>query len=87
MANTFNGIEILKLNNIEDKFLIKSMVQLTELKEKVCSRRILRNAAACNQDFGLCGIGYCVDIPRHINAAGPYTWNGWIYLSALQFHQ
>lgn len=34
MANTFNGIEILKLNNIEDKFLKKSVTTINRLEKK-----------------------------------------------------
>ena len=34
MANTFNGIEILKLNNIEDKFLIKSIGSINRVERK-----------------------------------------------------
>lgn len=34
MSNTFNGIEILKLNNIEDKFLKKSISSINRLEKK-----------------------------------------------------
>lgn len=34
MSNTFNGLEILKLNNIEDKFLSKSLESITGLEKK-----------------------------------------------------
>jgi len=34
MANTFNGIEILKLNNIEDKFLKKNKITISRLEKK-----------------------------------------------------
>jgi ABC-type multidrug transport system fused ATPase/permease subunit len=34
MSNTFNGIEILKLNNIEDKFLMKSMKSIDRVEKK-----------------------------------------------------
>lgn len=34
MANTFNGIEILKLNNIEDKFLKKSVTTINRLEKR-----------------------------------------------------
>lgn len=34
MANTFNGIEILKLNNIEDKFLKKSVTTISRLEKR-----------------------------------------------------
>jgi ABC-type multidrug transport system fused ATPase/permease subunit len=34
MSNTFNGIEILKLNNIEDKFLKKSIFTINKLEKK-----------------------------------------------------
>ncbi|WMJ86706.1 ATP-binding cassette domain-containing protein [Anaerocolumna sp. MB42-C2] len=34
MSNTFNGIEILKLNNIEDKFLAKSLVTINRAEQK-----------------------------------------------------
>jgi ABC-type multidrug transport system fused ATPase/permease subunit len=34
MANTFNGMEILKLNNIEDKFLKKSVGTIKRLEKK-----------------------------------------------------
>lgn len=34
MANTFNGIEILKLNNIEDKFLKKSVGTINRLERR-----------------------------------------------------
>jgi len=34
MANTFSGLEILKLNNIEDKFLVKSLGSISRLEKK-----------------------------------------------------
>jgi ABC-type multidrug transport system fused ATPase/permease subunit len=34
MSNTFNGLEILKLNNIEDKFLKKSYVTVNRLEKR-----------------------------------------------------
>jgi ABC-type multidrug transport system fused ATPase/permease subunit len=34
MSNTFNGIEILKLNNIEDKFLKKSITTINRLEKR-----------------------------------------------------
>jgi ABC-type multidrug transport system fused ATPase/permease subunit len=34
MSNTFNGLEILKLNNIEDKFLHKSVVTINRLEKR-----------------------------------------------------
>lgn len=34
MSNTFNGLEILKLNNIEDKFLVKSTATIRRLEKK-----------------------------------------------------
>jgi len=34
MSNTFNGLEILKLNNIEDKFLHKSVVAINRLEKR-----------------------------------------------------
>lgn len=34
MSNTFNGVEILKLNNIEDKFLKKSIVTINRLEKR-----------------------------------------------------
>lgn len=34
MSNTFNGLEILKLNNIEDKFLKKSMASIRRLEKR-----------------------------------------------------
>ena len=34
MSNTFNGIEILKLNNIEDKFLMKSIDTINRTEKK-----------------------------------------------------
>ncbi len=34
MSNTFNGLEILKLNNIEDKFLKKSVVTINRLEKR-----------------------------------------------------
>lgn len=34
MANTFNGLEILKLNNIEDKFLKKSVTTINRLEKR-----------------------------------------------------
>ncbi|HWT74079.1 MAG TPA: ABC transporter ATP-binding protein [Mobilitalea sp.] len=34
MSNTFNGIEILKLNNIEEKFLKKSIVTINRLEKR-----------------------------------------------------
>jgi ABC-type multidrug transport system fused ATPase/permease subunit len=34
LSNTFNGLEILKLNNIEDKFLKKSVVSINRLERR-----------------------------------------------------
>lgn len=34
MSNTFNGLEILKLNNIEDKFLKKGVVTISRLEKR-----------------------------------------------------
>ncbi len=34
MSNTFNGLEILKLNNIEDKFLMKSSFTISRLEKR-----------------------------------------------------
>ncbi|BCN30681.1 ABC transporter ATP-binding protein [Anaeromicropila herbilytica] len=34
VSNTFNGIEILKLNNIEDKFLLKAMKSIDRVEKK-----------------------------------------------------
>lgn len=34
MSNTFNGLEILKLNNIEDKFLAKSYTMINRLEKR-----------------------------------------------------
>lgn len=34
MSNTFNGLEILKLNNIEDRFLSKALKSITSLERK-----------------------------------------------------
>lgn len=34
MSNTFNGLEILKLNNIEDKFLKRSVVTIKKLEKR-----------------------------------------------------
>jgi ATP-binding cassette subfamily B protein len=34
LSNTFNGLEILKLNNIEDKFLKKSVTTISRLEKK-----------------------------------------------------
>lgn len=34
MSNTFNGLEILKLNNIEDKFLKRSVVTINRLEKR-----------------------------------------------------
>jgi ABC-type multidrug transport system fused ATPase/permease subunit len=40
MSNTFNGLEILKLNNIEDRFLSKSLQSITGLEKKKLSYNI-----------------------------------------------
>lgn len=40
MSNTFNGLEILKLNNIEDKFLSKALKSITGLERKRLSYNI-----------------------------------------------
>jgi ATP-binding cassette subfamily B protein len=40
MSNTFNGLEILKLNNIEDRFLTKSLQSITGLEKKKLSYNI-----------------------------------------------
>lgn len=34
MSNTFNGLEILKLNNIEDRFLKKSVISINRLEKR-----------------------------------------------------
>ena len=40
MSNTFNGLEILKLNNIEDRFLSKALQSVTGLEKKKLSYNI-----------------------------------------------
>ncbi|MDO9629045.1 MAG: ABC transporter ATP-binding protein [Acholeplasmataceae bacterium] len=53
ISNTFNGLEILKLNNIEDKFLVKSNTQIKSLehgKMKFNLFRLLQENS--NQAFG-----------------------------------
>ena len=40
MANTFTGMEILKLNNIEDKFLLKSIDTINRVEGKKCAAGI-----------------------------------------------
>lgn len=40
MSNTFQGIEILKLNNIEDKFLRKSLQTIDALERKKCASSV-----------------------------------------------
>lgn len=40
MSNTFNGLEILKLNNIEDVFLSKALLSITGLERKKLSYNI-----------------------------------------------
>lgn len=37
MSTTFNGLKILKLNNIEDKFLKKSVVTIRRLEKTILS--------------------------------------------------
>ena len=53
ISNTFNGLEILKLNNIEDKFLTKSQTQIKSLEQgkmKFNMIRLLQENS--NQAFG-----------------------------------
>lgn len=53
ISNTFNGLEILKLNNIEDKFLAKSQKQIKSLEQgkmKFNMIRLLQENS--NQAFG-----------------------------------
>lgn len=42
ISNTFNGLEILKLNNIEDKFLSKALKSTIGLERKKFSYTVLR---------------------------------------------
>lgn len=44
MANTFNGIEILKLNNIEDKFLKKSKMGINRLEKRKFEANVFSEA-------------------------------------------
>ncbi|MDR7869420.1 MAG: ABC transporter ATP-binding protein [Tissierellaceae bacterium] len=58
MSNTFNGLEILKLNNIEDKFLTKSLKSITGLEKKKLSFNIYTDTQRRFMEF--LGFGFLV---------------------------
>ncbi|MFA5576486.1 MAG: ABC transporter ATP-binding protein [Tissierellaceae bacterium] len=51
MANTFNGLEILKLNDIEDKFLDKSLANIIGLEKKKLNYNIYTDAQRRIMEF------------------------------------
>lgn len=51
MSNTFNGLEILKLNNIEDKFLSKSLNSISKLERKKFSYNVYTDSQRRIMEF------------------------------------
>lgn len=58
MSNTFNGLEILKLNNIEDKFLSKSLNSITKLERKKFSYNVYTDSQRRVMEF--LGFGFLI---------------------------
>jgi ATP-binding cassette subfamily B protein len=66
MSNTFNGIEILKLNNIEDKFLVKSTSTINRVEKRKyeanvfseLQRSVIRILAFVAQVFVMIYLGF-----------------------------
>lgn len=58
MSNTFNGLEILKLNNIEDKFLSKSLNSITKLERKKFSYNVYTDSQRRIMEF--LGFGFLI---------------------------
>ncbi|MDR7856577.1 ABC transporter ATP-binding protein [Tissierella sp.] len=58
MSNTFNGLEILKLNNIEDKFLSKSLNSVTKLERKKFSYNVYTDSQRRVMEF--LGFGFLI---------------------------
>lgn len=58
MSNTFNGLEILTLNNIEDKFLKKSLKSITGLERKKFSYNVYTDSQRRFMEF--LGFGFLI---------------------------
>jgi len=58
MSNTFNGLEILKLNNIEDKFLSKSLNSINKLERKKFSYNVYTDSQRRIMEF--LGFGFLI---------------------------
>ena len=58
MSNTFNGLEILKLNNIEDKFLSKSLNSISKLEKKKFSYNVYTDSQRRIMEF--LGFGFLI---------------------------
>lgn len=78
MSNTFNGIEILKLNNIEDKFLKKSIVTINRLEKRKfeanvfteLQREVIHILASVVQVCVIIYLGYQLQGPMGLGKAG-----------------
>lgn len=78
MSNTFNGIEILKLNNIEDKFLKKSIGTIKRLEKRKyqanvfteLQRNVIRILAFAVSVCVVIYLGYKIQGPLSLAAAG-----------------
>nr|WP_300002906.1 ABC transporter ATP-binding protein [Tissierella sp.] len=58
LSNTFNGLEILKLNNIEDRFLKNSLKSITVLEKKKFSYNVYTNSQRQIMEF--LGFGFLI---------------------------
>lgn len=58
MSNTFNGLEILKLNRIEDKFLIKALKSITGLERKKLNYNVYTDGQG--KIMGLLGFAFLI---------------------------
>lgn len=58
VSNTFNGLEILKLNNIEEKFLSKSFESITKLEKKKFAYNVYTDGQRKIMDF--LGFGFLI---------------------------
>jgi ABC-type multidrug transport system fused ATPase/permease subunit len=78
MSNTFNGIEILKLNNIEDKFLTKSVATIGRLEKRKfeanvfteLQRNVIRILAFVVAVIVMIYLGYAIQGPMGLAEAG-----------------
>lgn len=78
MANTFNGIEILKLNNIEDKFLKKSVGTINRLERRKfeanvfteLQRNVIHILGFVVSVASMIYLGYAIQGPMGLGEAG-----------------